>query len=114
MPRSLHMDTHTLTNTHTPHVAQHPPHPEVCLIYTALNCTEPSVRPAIKTLTFAVLPKLKENSFQETEIGRKQCTQTSASAHVEEDAGIPQQTLEFWLVIFILPYITLKAVVRLR
>lgn len=32
----------------------------------------------------------------------------------EEGAGIPQQTLEFWLVIFILSYITLKAVVRLR
>ena len=82
MPASLHTDMHTHTNTHTPHVAQHPSHPEVCLIYTALSCAEPSVRPAVKMLTFAALLKLKENSFQETEMGRKQCTQTSASAHV--------------------------------
>lgn len=47
-------------------------------------------------------------------MGRKQCTQMLASAHMEEGAGIPQQTLAFWLVIFILSYITLKAVVRLR
>lgn len=62
----------------------------------------------------AVLRKLKETSSQETEMGRKQCTQTLASAHMKEGAGIPQQSLEFWLVIFILSYITLKAVVRLR
>ena len=47
-------------------------------------------------------------------MGRKRCPQTLASAHVDEGAGIPQQSLEFWLVIFILSYITLKAVVRLR
>lgn len=46
-------------------------------------------------------------------MGRKQCTQT-LSFCMEEGAGIPQQTLEFWLVIFILSYITLKAVVRVK
>ena len=104
----------TRTRTHTPPVTQHPSRPEVCLVYSALNWAEPATRPAVKPLELTVLPKLKETSFQETEMGRKQCAQTLASAHMEEGAGIPQQSLEFWLVIFILSYITLKAVVRLR